>query len=150
MSFYEHFAQLCKQRNIKPTRAALDMGLSKSLPNKWKTTDAKPSGETLKKIADYFGVSADDLLDDDPDIILHMTLELPAITPKDMQIALLGHTVDDETWDKIVDHSREIASSEEDEKHSELVTLEEVKRRLEELNAIIELQTQKLKNGTKE
>ena len=42
---------------MAPTRAALDIGLSKSAPIKWRTTGATPNGETLNKIAEYFSVS---------------------------------------------------------------------------------------------
>ena len=38
------------------------MGLSNSITTKWKKTGATPSGETLHKIATYFGVSTDYLL----------------------------------------------------------------------------------------
>lgn len=47
---------------MAPTRAALDIGLSKSAPIKWRTTGATPNGETLNKIAEYFSVSVSVLL----------------------------------------------------------------------------------------
>ena len=60
--FYDLFCMLCKQKNVSPTRAALEIGLSKSTATKWKNSGATPNGETLAKIADYFGVSTDYLL----------------------------------------------------------------------------------------
>ncbi len=60
--FYDLFCDLCKQKNVSPTRASLEIGLSKSTATKWKNTGATPNGETLSKIADYFGVSTDYLL----------------------------------------------------------------------------------------
>lgn len=60
--FYDLFCTLCKQKNVSPTRAALEIGLSKSTATKWKNSGATPNGETLSKIADYFGVSTDYLL----------------------------------------------------------------------------------------
>ncbi len=60
--FYDLFKSLCENKGVAPTRAALDIGLSKSAPIKWRTTGATPQGETLNKIADYFGVSVDYLL----------------------------------------------------------------------------------------
>ena len=60
--FYDLFLDLCQKKNVAPTRAALDIGLSKSAPIKWRTTGATPQGETLNKIALYFGVSTDYLL----------------------------------------------------------------------------------------
>lgn len=55
--FYDKFVSLCKEKGVAPTRAALDIGLSKSAPIKWRTTGATPNGETLNKIAEYFSVS---------------------------------------------------------------------------------------------
>lgn len=60
--FYDKFVFLCKERGVAPTRAALDIGLSKSAPIKWRTTGATPNGETLNKIAEYFSVSVSVLL----------------------------------------------------------------------------------------
>ena len=60
--FYDKFVFLCKEKGVAPTRAALDIGLSKSAPIKWRTTGATPNGETLNKIADYFSVSVSVLL----------------------------------------------------------------------------------------
>ena len=59
--FYDIFCSLCEQNKVKPTRVALDLGLSKSSATKWKN-GATPKGELLTKIADYFNVSVDYLL----------------------------------------------------------------------------------------
>lgn len=63
--FYDKFVSLCKEKGVAPTRAALDIGLSKSAPIKWRTTGATPNGETLNKIAEYFSVSVSVLLGED-------------------------------------------------------------------------------------
>lgn len=60
--FYDLFCELCERKGVKPTRAALDMGFSNATPTKWKKTGAAPSGESLARIAEYFGVSTDYLL----------------------------------------------------------------------------------------
>lgn len=39
------------------------MGLSNSTVTKWKKTGATPNGETLSKIATYFGISLDELVE---------------------------------------------------------------------------------------
>ena len=51
--FYDKYAELCQQKGITPTAAALEIGLPKATPTKWKTSGATPSGENLKKIAVY-------------------------------------------------------------------------------------------------
>jgi transcriptional regulator with XRE-family HTH domain len=63
--FYDTFCKLCAEKNISPTKASLQIGLSKSTATKWKNTGATPSGDTLNKIADYFEVTVDYLLGKD-------------------------------------------------------------------------------------
>ena len=60
--FYDRFKQLCDRKGVSCNKAALEIGLSNATPTKWKKTGAKPVGETLDKIAEYFGVSTDYLL----------------------------------------------------------------------------------------
>lgn len=60
--FYDRFKQLCDQKGVSCNKAALEIGLSNATPTKWKKTGATPSGDTLDKIAAYFGVSTDYLL----------------------------------------------------------------------------------------
>ncbi|MBQ6951913.1 MAG: helix-turn-helix transcriptional regulator [Clostridia bacterium] len=60
--FYDRFRQLCERKGISCNKAALEIGLSNATPTKWKKTGATPVGETLDKIAAYFGVSTDYLL----------------------------------------------------------------------------------------
>lgn len=60
--FYDLYCSLCTQKNIKPTRAAIEIGLSKGLPSTWKKFGTTPQREQLVKIAEYFGVSVDYLL----------------------------------------------------------------------------------------
>ncbi len=59
--FFEYYKQLCDQKGVSPSRAAEDIGLSRTSVVKWKNGSV-PSGATLKKIGEYFGVSADALL----------------------------------------------------------------------------------------
>lgn len=63
--FYDLFCELCQKKGVSPTRATVEIGLSRTIGTKWKTTGATPQGETLSKIADYFGVSVDYLLGND-------------------------------------------------------------------------------------
>lgn len=60
--FFDIFFDLCKRKGVSCKKAAEDMGLSNSITTKWKKTGATPSGDTLHKIATYFGVSVDYLL----------------------------------------------------------------------------------------
>ena len=60
--FYDRFKQLCDHKGVSCNKAALEIGLSNATPTKWKKTGATPVGETLDKIAAYFGVTTDYLL----------------------------------------------------------------------------------------
>lgn len=65
MCFMTCFAS-CAKKGVSPTKATVEIGLSRTIGTKWKTTGATPQGETLSKIADYFGVSVDYLLGNEP------------------------------------------------------------------------------------
>lgn len=60
--FFDIFYELCKLKGVSCKKAAEEIGLSNSITTKWKKTGATPSGETLEKVAAYFGVSTDYLL----------------------------------------------------------------------------------------
>lgn len=74
--FYDRFKQLCDDRGVSCNKAALEIGLSNATPTKWRKTGATPNSETLQKIASYFGVSIQFLLDQE-------TEKAPALTKKD-------------------------------------------------------------------
>lgn len=60
--FYDLFKQLCDDKGVSPNKACIEMGLSRSIAAKWKNTDSAPGRDTLKRIADYFGVSMEYLV----------------------------------------------------------------------------------------
>lgn len=59
--FVELYTKLCRAKGVSPSKAAEQMGLSRTSVVKWKAGSV-PTGATLNKIADYFGVSVDYLL----------------------------------------------------------------------------------------
>lgn len=64
--FYDRFVQICAERGISPSRAAIEAGLSKSTVTKWKNTpDAEPTGAALKKLSAYFGIPVSELLNEE-------------------------------------------------------------------------------------
>lgn len=62
MAFYDNFELLCKERGITATSAALECGISQPAVSMWKKRGNTPKYDTLKKLADYFGVSVNFLL----------------------------------------------------------------------------------------
>lgn len=63
--FYDLFCELCKKNGVAPTRAAIEMGLSKATPTTWKNKGTTPQAAQLQKIAEYFNVTVDYLLGND-------------------------------------------------------------------------------------
>lgn len=61
--FYDKFKQLCEAKGVSVNKACVEIGLSRSVAAKWKSTNAgTPTAETCKKIAAYFGITVSDLL----------------------------------------------------------------------------------------
>lgn len=65
--FYARYIDLCKNKNVSPSKAAMDCGFNKGSVSVWKKKyekgeDIKPSPDILIKIAEYFNVSVDYLL----------------------------------------------------------------------------------------
>ena len=65
--FYDIYCNLCKRKGVTPTRAAIEMGLSKSTPTAWKKQGITPQAAQLQKIANYFDVPIDYLMRPDYD-----------------------------------------------------------------------------------
>lgn len=65
--FYDRFLELCQRKGVAPSRAATEAGISKSLVSKWKANANKePSPDVVRKLADYFGISKFEVLEDAP------------------------------------------------------------------------------------
>ena len=75
--FFDIFKLLCEKKGVSPKKATEDIGLSNSITTKWKKTGATPKGDTLQRIADYFGVTTDYLLTGED------TKKAPGLTEKD-------------------------------------------------------------------
>ena len=61
--FYNNVQSLCRERGTSLTTMAREIGISTGLPSFWKKGTI-PKADTLQKIADYFGVTVNDLLSD--------------------------------------------------------------------------------------
>lgn len=60
MNFYNNFVRLCNSVGKSPSRVVLDIGGTKSAITRWKN-GSTPTDATAMKIAEYFGVSIQDL-----------------------------------------------------------------------------------------
>ena len=59
--FWENFVRLCSERDTKPNPVAKELGFSSGSVTDWKNGKT-PRPTTIQKIADYFGVTVEDLL----------------------------------------------------------------------------------------
>ena len=62
--FFAKLKKLCDERGISTYKACTDIGLNRAAVAKWKNGSI-PSGSTATKLAAYFGVSVDYLLDNE-------------------------------------------------------------------------------------
>ena len=99
--FYDLYCKLCDERGVTPTRAAVELGMSKGTPTTWKRMGTTPQAAQLTRLAEYFGVTVDYLLTGDE------TKKAPAssggVTDDDIKAALFGGAGDvtDEMWDEV-------------------------------------------------
>ena len=115
---------LCNERGIKPIKMSKDIGLSRSFMTELKSgRTKKPSAETLKKIAFYFGVTTDYLLGSPGEPDPRDIPPEPEISDSQLMFALWGDVKDELTADDLEDvkkyadmvRLRKLAQKKEDE-----------------------------------
>lgn len=62
MGFYEKVIMLCRRKGVSRSKMADDLKISRSAPQGWEK-GRKPQFSTMKRIADYFNVPVEYLLD---------------------------------------------------------------------------------------
>ena len=83
--FFDRFTALCNTKGISKSKAVESIGLNRTATVKWKK-GAVPSGATLSKLAEFFGVSTEYLHDktDDPTLTFATeTQKAPALNKRD-------------------------------------------------------------------
>lgn len=61
MTFYERVKGLCDGRGISLNALVTELGFSASTATTWKNSDGLPRPKTVKCVAEYFGLTVDDL-----------------------------------------------------------------------------------------
>lgn len=84
--FYDLYYELCKKKGVSCSKAAREIGLSNSTVTKWKNTGAKPSSDTIGKVAAYFGVPVNDLFGEQKE----PAARGDGVTDDDIKFALFG------------------------------------------------------------
>lgn len=59
---YEVFEQLLQKNGVTPYKVAKEAGVTQTALSNWKSGRSTPTTKTLQKIADYFGVTIDYLM----------------------------------------------------------------------------------------
>lgn len=60
--FYDNFVALCASVKKTPAYVGRELGIDKSTISCWKARKTKPSDVNAQKIADYFGVTVEELM----------------------------------------------------------------------------------------
>ena len=61
---YENVMKLCQDKNLKVTVLESELGFGRGTIGKWNNGKGHMSVSHIKKLADYFGVSIDELIGD--------------------------------------------------------------------------------------
>ena len=64
--FYDVFCELCAANNLTPSGGAAAIGFNRATVTTWKNTGKAPKGDILLKVAQYFEVPVDFLLQRPP------------------------------------------------------------------------------------
>ena len=59
---YKHIQKICESKGITVGKLEKDLDFSNATIRKWK--NSSPSIENLKKVADYFNITVDELISD--------------------------------------------------------------------------------------
>lgn len=60
--FYSYFESLCAKKGVTVNKACKEMGVSRSVAAKWKSTNTEPSAGTMIKISSYFNVPFEEVI----------------------------------------------------------------------------------------
>ena len=102
MQFFDIYSMLCNQNGKSPNSVAKELGISSGSVTWWKQGKI-PHAPTLKKIADYFGVTVEYLLGKETE----KPQKEKAPTEEALKVALFGGAdVPDELWDKVTEYAR--------------------------------------------
>jgi len=109
--FLENVLQLLGKANISKNKLLTDLKLGKNSFVNWESRGTIPNGETLSKIADYFGVTVDYLLGTE-------TKPSAAVTDDDLKFALFNGAdgITDEMFDEVKAFAEFVRNREENKR----------------------------------
>lgn len=102
-TFYDNYIKLCAVHDKSPTAVSKEIGLSNAAASGWKN-GKKPSAVTKQKLADYFGVTVEELTGEEqkekPNTL--DGIELEKLSPARRALLEALEDMDDENIMKIV------------------------------------------------
>jgi len=102
-TFYDNYIKLCAVHDKSPTAVSKEIGLSNAAASGWKN-GKKPSAVTKQKLADYFGVTVEELTGEEqkekPNAL--DGIELEKLSPARRALLEALEDMDDENIMKIV------------------------------------------------
>ena len=113
MDLYQRIVQLCDDRNVRPGRMCLDLGISRGIITDLKMGRKKDlSADTLAKIAGYFGITVDELRRNGTpiatpasDTVMILARKRKNLTPEQVRqvIGMTKVLFGDDFWDDVED-----------------------------------------------
>ena len=94
---YSNFVQLLQSKNISVYKVSKDTGINQATFSDWKTGRSVPRVDKLQKIADYFGVTLDFLINGNSEnadklsgvyLSFAMDAQKSGIDPEDIRLAI--------------------------------------------------------------
>lgn len=131
--FYDIFSQLCAEKGVSCKQATLEMGFGNSTATQWKKRGTPPKGESLQKIADYFGVTTDYLLTGQKNT--------PADAEEGIRFALFGGggEITQEMYDDVLRFAQHVKKANKERSSSDVELLEAFAKADESTKAAIRL-----------
>ena len=117
--FFERFRQLCDEKGISIYKAAIEIGLNRASATKWKGGSV-PNGQTLSKLADFFGVSIGYLLGEETERT-PVASDKRSISDDEIKFALFGGGggITDAMLDEVLSFAAFVKRREEEKKKQE-------------------------------
>ena len=94
---FEVFQKLCLENNVTPSKVAKECGINPSTITHWKNGLYTPKRDKLQKLADYFGVSIDYIINGEPPALDYGEEEMDEYNKAMNHLITLLRGVDTET-----------------------------------------------------
>ncbi len=108
MTFYDRFAELCRDNNISLSAAAQINGINRSTVTRWKQKGYTPRQETVARLSEYFDVTVEYMMG------LENVKYRPQVAASDVKRFLFGPRASDRQWKEVLKFVEKLKSEQED------------------------------------